>query len=144
MATKNPRLTFTLTPTLAAQFRRLSELTGQSQAGIISELLEGNEVVFAKLIKMLEAAKSAKGDMVAQFSSDLQTAQGQMERQLGLTLDAIEVSSQSLLVDAEKVKRRKGKTPSEASPVPIPTPLSNRGVRSAQKQGKKGVANGPL
>ena len=63
MPTKNPRLTMTLTPTTAAQHRRLSELTGSSQASLISELLEGRSS-FSKLIHVLEAAHLAKGQMI--------------------------------------------------------------------------------
>ena len=60
MATKNPRLTITLTPSLAAQLRRLSELTGNSQSSLIAELLDGSGPVFDKMIQVLEAAAIAK------------------------------------------------------------------------------------
>ena len=63
MATKNPRLTITLQPSLAAQLRRLSELTGNSQSGLIAELLEGSGPVFDRMIKVMEAAKTAKEAM---------------------------------------------------------------------------------
>ena len=56
MATKNPRLTITLQPSLAAQLRRLSELTGNSQSSLIAELLEGSGPVFDRMIKVMEAA----------------------------------------------------------------------------------------
>jgi hypothetical protein len=152
MALKNPRLTLTLTPSLAAQLRRLSELTGNSQAALISELLEGNEAVFARLIKLLEAAQAAKGDMVAQFSADMDQAQEKIERQLGLALEAIDVPGEGLLLkDAERIKRRSakrtaaegtrlrgGSEPGSAAPRrEVPTPISNRGVRSTTKTAEK-------
>ena len=56
MTTKNPRLTITLEPALAAQIKRMSELTGNSQSAIISELLDGSAPVFERVIKVLEAA----------------------------------------------------------------------------------------
>ena len=63
MTTKNPRLTITLQPALSAQFRRLSELTGQSQSSIIAELLSGSEPVLERMIRVLEAAEAAKGEL---------------------------------------------------------------------------------
>jgi DNA-binding ferritin-like protein len=115
MPTKNPRLTLTLSPSLAAQLRRMSELTGNSQAALISELLEGNEKVFARLIQVLEAAKSAKGDMVAKFSEDMGAAQQKIEAQLGLALEAIDEPTHSLLKEAERIKRRGARTTGEGT-----------------------------
>ena len=115
MPTKNPRLTLTLSPSLAAQLRRMSELTGNSQAALISELLEGNDKVFARLIQVLEAAQSAKGDMVAKFSQDMDSAQAKIEAQLGLALEAIEEPTRSLLEDSERIKRRGARTPREGT-----------------------------
>ena len=59
MPAKNPRLTITLQPVLAAQLRRLSELTGNSQSALIAELLEGSEPIFTRMIQVLEAAEQA-------------------------------------------------------------------------------------
>ena len=55
------RLTITLQPTLAAQLRKLSQLTGNSQSALIGELLEGSGPVFDRMIQVMEAAKTAKG-----------------------------------------------------------------------------------
>ena len=64
MPAKNPRLTITLQPTLAAQLRKLSELTGNSQSSLIGDLLEGSGPVFDRMIKVMEAAKTAKSPCV--------------------------------------------------------------------------------
>ena len=109
MPTKNPRLTMTLTPTTAAQLRRLSELTGSSQASLISELLEGQELVFAKLIHVLEAARLAKGQMIEGLKEDMEKAQAQIEGQLGLVLDHFDDGFAPLVAEAEKIRRRAGR-----------------------------------
>lgn len=119
MPTKNPRLTMTLSPPLAAQLRRMSELTGNSQAALVSELLEGNSAVFDRLIRLLEAARDAKGEMVAQFVEDMNAAQSKIEQQLNLSLEALDVATPApqdfppLLEGVEKVKRRAGRAAPE-------------------------------
>ena len=56
MTTQNPRLTITLQPTIAAQLKELSRLTGNSQSSLIAELLDGSSAVFARVIQVLTAA----------------------------------------------------------------------------------------
>lgn len=138
MPTKNPRLTITLSPTLAAQLRKLSELTGNSQAGFISELLQGSSPVFDRLIVVLAAAKDAKNSMSGQIASDLRQAQQTLESQLGLALGDVFDISQPVLNDFETVRRRAPKASRVGAPLAgdtsaalaKSTPLSNRGVRS--------------
>lgn len=141
MPTKNPRLTITLSPTLAAQLRKLSQLTGNSQAGFISELLQGSSVVFDRLIVVLTAAKDARHSMSGQLASDLRQAQETLEGQLGLPVDDLFDFAQPVLSDFETVRRRAPKTIRGGAPLAGDssvvlakvTPLSNRGVRSTTK-----------
>ena len=65
----------------------LSELTGNSQASLVSELLEGQEVVFARVIQSLEAAKLVKEEMKSSLRADLDRSQQVIEAQLGLVLE---------------------------------------------------------
>ena len=109
MPTKNPRLTMTLTPTTAAQLRRLSELTGNSQASLISELLEGQEMVFDRVIQALEAAALVKEEMKSSLREDLDRSQRVIEAQLGLVLESLDNAAAPLLKEAEKIRRRKGR-----------------------------------
>ena len=60
MTTANPRLTITLEPSIAAQLRRMSELTGNSQSQMVSEILTQSSEVFERMIRVLEAAEVAK------------------------------------------------------------------------------------
>ena len=148
MPTKNPRLTITLEPLLSAQLRRISELTGDSQSKLISEILEGSAEVFARVITLLEAAKSATAEMRGKAMVELGAAQTQIEGQLGLVLETFDQGAAPLLAGVESVARRarrkeakpadevRLRTSQRAAPMaPIAvrsgsTPISNRGVRS--------------
>lgn len=158
MPTKNPRLTITLQPSLAAQLRRLSELTGNSQSALISELLSGSGGVFDKMILLLEAAQKAKDSIKGRMAPELDAAQEKMQLALGLALEGFDDLSASFLDEAEQVSRRSRKrVPGRASGTVraagsagegapprgegdsarrAATPLSNRGVRSDPKTRK--------
>lgn len=147
MPTSNPRLTVTLEPAVAACLRRLSEVTGNSQSKLISELLDGSVPVFERVIATIEAAKAASSEIRGKLAEDMERAQGRVERQLGLVLDEFDSAAAPLLKGVETVARRSRKQPTrpryegaEAAVVgagaPV-TPLSNRGVRSPAKLGRK-------
>lgn len=148
MPTKNPRLSLTLDPSLAAILRRLSELTGNSQSKIIAEILQGSEHIFAKIVRVLEAAEKAKAEVRGRALANLEEAHGRVDAQLELVIDEFDSMTGTLLDEVEAVARRGRKEPraraeSAASALPAgsagrrPTPPSNRGVRSQTKPGKK-------
>lgn len=144
MSTTNPRLTITLQPSVSAQIRELSRLTGNSQSGVISELLESSSPVFERLIKVLAAAESAKAELGGQVKRDLEAAQTRVERQLGLILDDFSDVTRPILDQAEGIRRRArsgaargAKAPSRRGPGAAPAPLSNRGVRYDPKATEK-------
>ncbi len=152
MPAKNPRLTITLDPPLHAQLRRLSELTGNSQSKLISEILDGSIEVFARLIQVLEAAEKAKGQIKGKAAEDMKRAQHRMEAQFGLLLDDWDQGTTGLLTEVEKVTRR-GRAPGLARDARAPgtdvsTPISNRGVRSTanpqEKAKQKGKTHGQV
>ena len=159
MPTQNPRLTITLEPLLAAQLRRLSDLTGDSQSKIIAELLEGSAPVFARVIQVLEAAKSATAELKGSAAVELDAAQTRVEAQLGLVMESFDDFAGTLLKEAERVGRRAarkkparpdasasgGAASSGSRGVErVLTPLSNRGVRSVDNshRGKNGPPHG--
>ena len=125
MPAKNPRLTITLKPALAAQFRQLSQLTGNSQSALIGDLLEGSEPVLARVIQVLEAAQVAKQSIRGRLAEDMDKAQAQVEGALGVAMEGFHDITGALLKEAEAV-------PGAASP----TPISNRGVRLDPKATK--------
>ena len=141
MSTTKPRITITLEPVTALQLKRISELTGNSQSSMVSEVLEQATPVFERLIKILEAAEAAKQSaeaaqqsVVIQSVGHLELAQRRVERQLGLVLDDFDDASAPLLAELEEVQRRARKgapaTGKGAARGAASTPLSNRGVRS--------------
>ena len=137
MPAKNPRLTITLQPSLAAQLRKLSELTGNSQSGLIGELLEGSGPVFDRMIQVLEAAETAKEAMRGRIAGDMEQAQTRLEKGLGMALEGFDQWTGSLLDEAEAVTRRgRASAAPHAPAATAPTPLSNRGVRSDPKPSK--------
>lgn len=161
MPAKNPRLTITLEPTLSAQLRRLSELTGNSQSKLIAEMLEGSTPVFARLIQVLEAAQTAKESIRGKVAEDMGDAQARVEKQLGLILEDFDQTTAPLLQEAEAITRRArkrtGRASASVSAAPAPaagglvsasvTPPSNRGVRSTanpRQKAKKEAAHGQV
>ena len=140
MPTKNPRLTITLEPSLAAQLRTLSELTGNSQSSLIADLLQGSGPVFDRMIQVLRAAQTAKEAMKGKLVADMEEAQTKMEGALGLVLDGFDVYTESLLDEAEAVTRRARRGDAAqrlaGADAAQPTPISNRGVRLDPKATK--------
>ena len=160
MATKNPRITITVEPSLHAQLRRLSELTGNSQSALVGELLDGAGPTLERVIKVLEIAQTAKDSIKGKLAAEMDAAQAKVEAQLGLALDAYEDMATPLLDIAEAIDRRSRRRPQgqalagreagagsaekgapprgeRASARTAPTPLSNRGVRSDLTTGGK-------
>jgi len=147
MPAKNPRLTITLQPAVAAQLAELSRLTGDSQSSIIADLLAQAAPVFDRVIKVLQAAQQAKFELKERMAADLDQAQAKIEQQLGLVLDDFDAYTGSLMSEVEAVKRRARREPREdaAAPhagaaAPALTPLSNRGVRSDPGKTKSPIA----
>lgn len=173
MATKNPRITITLTPELHAVLRRLSDLTSNSQSGIVAELLTSSLPVFERMCEVLDAAQKLKehGLSAPQAVRDsLDRAQAKLEGQMSLVLEAFDEGGRPLLEQAEKVGRRKagaggtrsagGPAPAvrrSSTPVPVTrgsgTPKSRPGIAKATqprqhqqppKAAGKGVRNGKV
>lgn len=150
----NPRLTITLDPAVAVSLRRLSEVTGNSQSKLISDLLEGSVPVFERVIATIEAANAASAEMRGRLASDMDKAQSRVEKHLGLVLDEFDQAAAPLTAPVDGVKRRARKksagrvdvggttpvrTPEARSVDVSPTPISNRGVRSNAKAPRKGL-----
>lgn len=140
MTTSKPRITVNLEPVTALQLKRISELTGNSQSSMISEVLEQASPVFERLIVVLEAAEKAKARVREQSVERLSDAQARIEAQLGLVLDDFDRTTAPLLEQVEKVQRRRRDSGTRqghaGATAPLPTPISNRGVRSTHKATK--------
>ena len=136
MPTKNPRLSITFKPSFVVRLRRLSELTGNSPGALAAELLEGCIPAMDRLIRLIEAAQGAKADVLEKLQSDLEAAQSRVEAQLGLALEESDLITSSLVEEAEKISRRGARAGMRKRPragaEAVPTPISNRGVRSTK------------
>ena len=148
MTTTKPRITVNLEPVTALQLKRISELTGNSQSSMISEVLEQAAPVFERLIVVLEAAEQAKAKVKEQSVARLSDAQARIEAQLGLVLDDFDRTTAPLLEEVEKVKRRRRRDRQAGADGGdgggVSTPISNRGVRSTHKATKDIAQNDGL
>ena len=99
-----------------------------------------NEPVFARMVKVLQAAKSVQASSKESMMAALNDAQTKIEKQLGLALDAMDDGFRPVLDDAEEVRRRGRKgsplAGKQAAREGVPTPISNRGVRSVRTKTK--------
>ena len=134
MPTENPRITITLTPSTHSLLRELSSLTGNSMSSTVGELLSGNEPVFERIVTVLRAAQEVQREGKQSMLDALNQAQGRIEKQLGLALEAMDQGSKPVLAKAEEIRRRgrrghprAGEGSDREGAV---TPPSNRGVRS--------------
>lgn len=145
MSTTKPRLSVTLSEPVAATLREMSELTGNSQSAIVGELLESSQSVFARIVRVLRAAKEAQHTVKTEIVAGIDAAQARMEAQLGLALGDMDEWEGQLLKDVEAVQRRTkrdggGRKRSAAAPSsPDLPPISNRGVTPSQKGKNQGL-----
>ena len=145
MPTSKPRISVTLSPATAAVLQELSERTGNSQSAIVGELLESNQGLFTRMVRVLGAAKEAQVMVREEVMAGIEAAQARLETQLGLVLDDTDEQAGSLLADVEAVQRRGARgagVAAQAAPAPRKgrfPPISNRGVTPSKsvKKGKK-------
>lgn len=148
MPAVNPRITITITPELHAVLRRLSELSGQSQSGIVGELLGESVPVFERMVTVLEAAQKLKAEAergTEELKAGLIDAHQKLERQMGLMLNDLDEGFRPILEAAEKVDRRASRAAdvrgarAGARDARAPAaPMSNRGVTPHHPRGVKG------
>lgn len=143
MPATNPRLTITVTPSVASVLRTLSAITGNSQSAILGELLEANLPIFERMVRVLEAARKVKDDHRQKVAENLEEAQGRLEQQLGLVLAEFDGAAKPVLDAAERIERRAGRAEGGAASSARAagrgarrTPMSNRGV-TPRPTGKK-------
>ena len=161
MPTSNPRITVTLTPEVHAILKRMSQLTGNSQSAIVSDLLLSSREVFARVVTVLEAAEVVKGTVNQEIKEGLDRAQAKLEQQLGLALETMDEATQPIVEPPKKasgtkkaggVGARGGRTPpakkAASTPVPVtrgsghPRGPAKGAERQATAPGRKGTGRG--
>lgn len=148
MPTANPRLTITLTPTVAAVLREMSGLVGNSQSAIVGELLETSLPVFERVVKALQAAQNIRDTAKDEIAAGLGRAQAKVEAQLPLIMGDMDEALRPLLEEAEKVKRRGARSGDARSAAPeraprsVQTPVPLTGGSGGQPEARKPVRRG--
>lgn len=141
MPTENPRITITLTPSTHSLLKELSALTGESMSATVADLLASSEPVFQRMVTVLRAAQEVQREGKASMVAAIDEAQSKIEQQLGLALETLDDGFRPILANAEKVRRRAGRSsPLAGAPAQSGhalTPPSNRGVRSTANPLKK-------
>jgi hypothetical protein len=136
MPTTKRRISLTLSDNLAWQLHRLSELTGNSQSGIITSMLEGSDRFLWRLITTLEAAEEARARIPGHVTNLMAEAQGLIEAKFGLveSLDRVQEGTDNQR--SLKAAKRGPAPGGDGRPSATQPTLSNRGGRSKPKQAK--------
>jgi hypothetical protein len=164
MPTSNPRISVTLTPTVAAVLRELTSLTGESQSATIAGLLEMSAPVFERIIHALRAAKviqeHAQHGVKQEIAEGLESAQERLEHQFNLAMDRVDDVFLPVIAQSEQITRRAGRGVADGgarlsrapdarsrkvSPevlTPRPVTRGSGPLTAAASSGKKGAARG--
>lgn len=110
MPAANPRISVTLTPSMDAILKRLSDVSGQSKSSIVAELLETSEGVFERMAVILETAKTATQEAKERMAFNLEEAHARLVEQAGVVGDLFEEQTADLVGELEQIGRRKGKS----------------------------------
>lgn len=121
MPATNPRISVTVPPAVDAVLTRLAELTNQSKSAIIADLLDTSLPIFERTVLVLQAAHEAQTSLSNKATAQLDAAEGKLFEALGLSMDLFDDTTSSIIKDAERVKRRKGRAT-------VPVPPAQRGA----------------
>lgn len=110
MPAANPRISVTLTPSMDAILKRLSDVSGQSKSSIVAELLETSEAVFERMAVILETAKTATQEAKERMALNLEEAHHRLVEQAALVGDLFEEQTADLVGEVEQIGRRSGKS----------------------------------
>lgn len=107
MPSSNPRLSVVLTPSLAATLSALSDATGDSASSIVRGLLVQSEPALHRMLKLVVAASSAKGQINAGVADSLKRVVDDLEDQMALADSRMGRAVRDLVEQAEVVSVRK-------------------------------------
>ena len=79
MPTKNPRISVSLTPSLAALLNELAEETGDSSSSLVRGILMQTEPALGRMLQLVRAAKDAQGQIGAGVGRSMQRAAETLE-----------------------------------------------------------------
>lgn len=107
MPTANPRINVTLAPSLDALVARMAKLQRVSKSQVLRELLEAAEPALQRAVLLMEAASSARREVLGGLAASMEKAQDQVEAILSDRLAAVDAATVDLVSIAEAVKERR-------------------------------------
>ena len=107
MAAKSPRLSVSISPSLSALLAQLAHESEQSASSLVRELLEQSEPALGRLLQLLQAAKSAKGQVGAGVAGALDRVVGDLEEALAVADLRVGRATRDLVTVAESVNGRR-------------------------------------
>lgn len=131
MPAKNPRLSVVLSPSLAATLAALSEATGESASSLVRSILEQSQPALARMLQLVVAAKTAKGQIGEGVSESLRKVVDELQDAMAVADSRLDRVSTDLVGQAETVSGRRRRAVSTPGPV-------TRGSGSPRKA-RKGV-----
>jgi hypothetical protein len=135
MATKNPRITITLTQRQHDVLHSISTSSGQSMSSIVMECVNGAMPVFEKMAVTFQHLKNAKLTEQRKFTQALEDAHAAFEPlaiQAADQFDFFVGKVEALAIGPGARAARPAPRPGAA-----PDPLTNRGVTVGNRKGSK-------
>ncbi len=150
MPSKNPRLSVVLTPALASTLASLSHETGDSASSLVRGFLEQAEPALARMLELVRAAKSAKGQIGAGVAGAMDRLVDDLEDVMAVADSRVGRISRDLVSQAQAVEGRRrgggGRAAHGAAPVSTPVPVTRgSGTGKTRIPGdRKGARRGSL
>lgn len=145
MATLNPRINVTLSPSLDLLVLQLATYERISKSMVLRELLEAAEPALRQAVALMEAAQGASSNARKNLAQDLEKGIAAGEATSQLMLQNLALHTRDMVDEAEAIKGRRPPRGKAQPPVVVPAldrhpaktvakttkrpPLSNRGVK---------------
>lgn len=131
MATKNPRISVVLSPSLAATIAALSRESGESASSLIRGLLEQTEPALQRMLELMRAATAAKGQIGGGVRDSLSRVVNDLEDAMALAESRTDRVLRDMVTEAETVRGRRraaagaaGRARGGTAPAATPGPVT--------------------
>jgi hypothetical protein len=146
MATKNPRISVSLTPSLATLLNDLAVETGDSASSLVRGILVQTEPALGRMLQLVRAARDAQGQIGSGVGRSLQRAAETLEDALAVADARFGRAAGDLVSEAEAVRGRRRPTgsggPAAARAAASDPRAVTRGSGVSQGRHKRGSAPG--
>lgn len=107
MPAKNPRISVVIPPSLAAVLDDLARETGESASSLVRNLLVQCEPALGRMLQLVRAARSAKGQIGEGVGRSLDRVVETLEDALAVADARVSRATGDLVAEAEAVKGRR-------------------------------------